>query len=127
MGTTLGLNGAYNLAAALTQHPDDHGAAFRVYEDRMRPMITKAQKLAPGMPRAMHPETAWGVWIMHFLIWFLMTSGIIPLLMRLKGSAATDFAVEDYGFESLQNWSEKEYKDFTRGLDMGVNIGPDQN
>lgn len=114
MGTTLGLNGAYHLAAALIQHPNEHEIAFRIYEDRMRPLIDKAQKLAPGMPRAIHPETARGIWLMHFLLWLMSVSGIFSLLMRFKGSAATAFPIEDYGFEPLPDWTEEEYEKFKR-------------
>ncbi|KAF3762011.1 FAD/NAD(P)-binding domain-containing protein, partial [Cryphonectria parasitica EP155] len=65
MGTTLGLTGAWNLAGAILQHPNDHGRAFAQYEEKMRPTVELAHKLAPGMPNALHPQTSWGVWILN--------------------------------------------------------------
>ena len=112
MGTTLGLNGAYSLAAALMQHPDDLETAFSQYEDRMRPLVTKAQKLAPGMPRLIHPETAWGIWFMHMLSWLIASSGIFQLLGKFVGPPANAFPVEDYGFQRLEDWKVQDYKRF---------------
>lgn len=45
MGTTLTLDGAYNLAGSLLRHPNDHDAAFNYYETAMRPIVEKTQKL----------------------------------------------------------------------------------
>jgi 2-polyprenyl-6-methoxyphenol hydroxylase-like FAD-dependent oxidoreductase len=60
IGTTLALSGAYILAGALTHYPDDHIAAFAEYEKKMRPIVDRVQKLIPGMPHLINPETAWG-------------------------------------------------------------------
>lgn len=69
MGTTLALNGAYNLAGMLLRHclgdGCDFTSAFQEYETRMRPLVDAAQKLPPGVPHLIHPETAWGVWLLR--------------------------------------------------------------
>ncbi|KAI8629319.1 oxidoreductase [Xylariaceae sp. FL1651] len=107
MGTTLGLNGAYILAGALVQHPDDHSAAFSEYEQKMRPIVDKAQKLAPGMPHAINPETAWGIWTMHTIMAFIARSGLIDLMFKLgMGPPAHQVQVEDYDFGELSDWKE---------------------
>jgi len=50
MGTTLALQGAYNLAGALSQRSmaTDYASAFAFYEERMRPIVDRAQKLPLG-------------------------------------------------------------------------------
>jgi 2-polyprenyl-6-methoxyphenol hydroxylase-like FAD-dependent oxidoreductase len=55
MGTTLALAGAYILAGELTGH-DDPRTAFTRYERLLRPLVVKAQQLAPGAPRILHPR-----------------------------------------------------------------------
>lgn len=99
MGTTLALFGAYNLAGALTLHPNDPAAAFAFYEKKMRPLVDQAQKLMPGMLRLLNPETSWGVWIVDTLISFLVRSGLVKLLMNLKTPSKDSVLLEDYGFE----------------------------
>ena len=104
MGTTLALVGAYTLAGALAQYPRDHGRAFEQYETMMRPVVAKAQKLAPGMPWLIHPETAWGVWFMHALVWMLFeVCGLYLLAARFKGPPANEVPVDDYGFRELED------------------------
>lgn len=103
MGTTLALTGAYNLAGAILRHPEDLSAAFTQYEMTTRPTVSRAQKLAPGMPHAVNPETAWGV---STLLWFgylMCISRIHVLLFALGvGPPANAVPVEDYGLRKLQ-------------------------
>ena len=106
MGTTLALNGAYNLAGALVRHPDDHTAAFAEYEEKMRPLVDAAQKLAPGMPYMMNPETEWGVWALNAISGFISWTGIMKILFRLKGPPANAVPVEEYGFRQLPEWTD---------------------
>lgn len=101
MGTTLALNGAYNLAGALSTNPHDYTAAFDAYETKMRPIVDKAQKLAPGMPHLLHPETAWGVWTLHTIAYLVYSSGIMKLLFNFVGPPANTVPVEDFGFREL--------------------------
>lgn len=104
MGTTLALTGAWNLAGSILRHPDDHDAAFTEYEEKMRPVVARAQKLAPGMPKQIHPETAWGVWVLNALAYFVQVSGILSLLLKMGAGPPAHFVpVEDYGFEKLQD------------------------
>ena len=106
MGTTLALVGAYNLAGAITQHPKDIPAAFEQYEQVMRPVVAKAQKLAPGAPHVFNPETAWGIWFMHAIFWLLGASGIVNVIAKYVGPPANKVPVEDYGFKQLEEWQE---------------------
>lgn len=103
MGTTLAMTGAWNLAGSILRHANDHDAAFTEYEDKMRPVVARAQKLAPGMPKQIHPETAWGVWLLNFFVYFVQVSGILSLLLKMGAGPPVHFVpVEDYGFEKLQ-------------------------
>jgi 2-polyprenyl-6-methoxyphenol hydroxylase-like FAD-dependent oxidoreductase len=105
MGTTLALNGAYNLAGSLLQQISgdhlDYTAAFALYETKMRPLVQRAQKLPPGIPHVIHPETAWGLMFMRSLIFLMHWSGIGYLLAVLKGPPARAVRVEDYGLRRL--------------------------
>lgn len=109
MGTTLALVGAYNLAGAFNKHVSLHktcsprsissnadkdespartvdlAAAFSDYEFATRPIVTDCQKLPPGMPRLIHPETTRGLWMMRSIFSFLSWSGIFMLLARIAG------------------------------------------
>ena len=104
MGTTLALMGAYNLAGALKRHPQDPGVAFAEYEAEMRPIVDRAQKLAPGMPWFFNPETAWGVWALNCFVWLLQCSGLIIQTIKYLGPPAKKVAVKDYGFRNLPEW-----------------------
>jgi 2-polyprenyl-6-methoxyphenol hydroxylase-like FAD-dependent oxidoreductase len=60
MGTTLALVGAYVLAGELAAHVH-HRDAFLGYERIMRPYVSRAQHLGPGVPRIANPVTRSGV------------------------------------------------------------------
>ena len=111
MGTTLALNGAHTLAGSLLQYMSndnlDYTSAFAQYEIKMRPLVERAQKLPPGIPHIIHPETAWGVWIMRSLSLIINRSGIGYVLAMLKGPPARAIKVEDYGLrQSVQGKSD---------------------
>lgn len=101
MGTTLALNGAYNLAGALTRYPDDITAAFAEYDKQMRPIVDTAQKLVPGMPHILHPKTAWGVWTLNAFAGFIAWTRVATLLFMFFGPPADAVLVKDYGFKQL--------------------------
>jgi 2-polyprenyl-6-methoxyphenol hydroxylase-like FAD-dependent oxidoreductase len=50
MGTTLAIIGAYVLAGEIAKNVEDFGEGFRGYEKVMKPYVTKAQSLPPGVP-----------------------------------------------------------------------------
>lgn len=104
MGTTLALNGAYNLAGSLLQHPNDLAAAFAQYEERMRPLVDRAQKLAPGMPHLMNPEMEWGVRLLNWIMYLLCLSRLHILLFMLGAGPPANFVpVKKY---ELNSWKE---------------------
>lgn len=99
MGTTLALAGAYHLAGSLITHPNRHDLAFEQYEENMRPLVMKAQKLAPGIPHLFHPQTAWGAYLLRIFCAAIYWSGIINLLSRFKGPPAQVQKFQHYDFD----------------------------
>ncbi|KAJ9603354.1 hypothetical protein H2200_012132 [Cladophialophora chaetospira] len=120
MGTTLAFTGGYNLAGAILQHPTDPPTAFAQYEEEMWPVVTRAQKLFPGAPHSMAPETVWGIWTLHAVFYVIKQSGLVwllfniawvvnwlgleKLLYRIGGPPANTVRVKEYGFRNLPEW-----------------------
>lgn len=103
MGTTLALTGAYNLAGAILQQPEDLAAALAQYETTTRPLVDRAQKLAPGMPRLVNPQTSWGISILLWIGYFFWASKLHVVLFALGlGPPADAVPVEDYGLRKLE-------------------------
>jgi 2-polyprenyl-6-methoxyphenol hydroxylase-like FAD-dependent oxidoreductase len=96
MGTTLALAGASHLAGSLIDHPNEHDTAFEQYEQDMRPLVQKAQKLAPGMPHLIHPQTVSGVYLLRIFSAAVYWSGLIGLLSRFKGPPAQVKEIREY-------------------------------
>lgn len=67
VGTTLALTGAYLLAGEIATAASIP-AAIAGYEQRMRPLVDRAQKLPPGTPRLAHPRSRAGLAIMRNLL-----------------------------------------------------------
>ena len=108
MGSTLALVGAYNLAGALLQDPNDIPAAFAAYESSMRPTVAKAQNLplGPRQPYLLSPETVWGVWILRLIVASMYWSGLLTIVSKFKGPPANAVPVEEYGFRQAEEWRQ---------------------
>ncbi|KAF4548434.1 FAD-binding domain-containing protein 39 [Elsinoe fawcettii] len=80
-GTNLALVGAYTVAGELSLSPDDPRAAFKRYEDRLRPFVDKAQTIPLGgiSPKLINPDTRWGIWLLRTVFAWLAWSGIWKL------------------------------------------------
>ncbi|KAI3397453.1 hypothetical protein diail_10784 [Diaporthe ilicicola] len=80
-GTSLAMAGAYVLAGEVSRHKGNLGAGLRGYEERMRPIIDDLQRIPPGVPWVMAPQTAWGIWfrntVLIILCWGMAFSGIV--------------------------------------------------
>lgn len=57
MGTSLAITGAYVLAGEILQQRDNIPVGLQKYERELRPLVTKLQKLAPGEPWIMTPDS----------------------------------------------------------------------
>ncbi len=107
MGTTLAFTGAYTLAGALTNYPNDPIAAFDSYENKMRRLVERAQKLPPGMPKLLCPETRWGIWLTFGILKILSITKVFGLLFLLLRPKDSEESVEDYGFKELPEWVDE--------------------
>ncbi|XWW97952.1 hypothetical protein V2A60_005948 [Cordyceps javanica] len=94
MGTTLALTGACALARALLRHQDAPERALAEYEAEMRPVAARSQRLAPGMPRLMHPQALWELLLLHGLLFLLKRSGVFALLAMFFGPPADKISLE---------------------------------
>ena len=98
MGTTLAVAGGYVLAGELARH-DDHTQAFLGYENRMRPLVSRAQKLPPGTPRLAHPKSRIGV-------------AALRTALRLSRSAPVRFVADRLDISSAGEQFEPPVYDF---------------
>lgn len=78
-GTSLAIAGAYILAGEVGRCKGDLKAGLRGYEERMRPIVRDLQKVPPGLPGMLSPQTAWGIWLRNFLF------RVVVVVMAFKG------------------------------------------
>ncbi|ROV92920.1 hypothetical protein VSDG_06320 [Cytospora chrysosperma] len=104
-GTSLGLVGAYVLAGEISQRLNegaDKGQALdealASYDRTLRPCVDEGQKLIWGVPDIVYPETAWGIWFLHFIVGLLVKLRIPKLLEWFPSddNFAGDWKLPDY-------------------------------
>ena len=71
----MAMAGAYMLAGEVCKHDGDLYAALDAYEERVRPLVEAFQKIPPGIPTVVAPQTAAGIWLRN---------SIFAILTRLK-------------------------------------------
>ncbi|QMW04795.1 FAD-dependent monooxygenase [Spirosoma foliorum] len=89
-GTTLALVGAYVLAGELSRHKR-HEDAFAAYEKLMRPYVEEVQKLPPGTPRLVYPETKFGVSVLNRVAGIMASKPV----QKMVGLFSSDPAEEE--------------------------------
>ena len=104
-GTSIALTGAYTLAAELAAAPHDPVAAFRAYENRLRPFVERNQALALRSDSAVLPRTAHRLRVRNLKMraapW-LQRLGLLKLLTGAELRATTnDFVLDRPVHESL--------------------------
>lgn len=109
MGTSLAIIGAYMLAGEISEAHGDAAVAFGKYEERLRPYVERVQKLPPGIPKAVNPETWWGLWIHNCILWIVSSLRLVRLA-GLFGPKTEGFELPTYRFEAT---------DWSLGSDMG--------
>ena len=97
-GTTLAIVGAYTLAGEISRHKGDLAAGLKGYEERMRPIIDDLQKIPPGMPGLLAPQTAWGIWLRNTLVGFIVWSRILEYAGKFFSSSlgGDKYGLPDY-------------------------------
>ncbi|KAL8822068.1 MAG: hypothetical protein Q9191_007188, partial [Dirinaria sp. TL-2023a] len=71
MGTSVAFIGAYILAGEISQQPHNIPAALESYERILRPYVESIQKLPPGIPWLVNPQTTTGIRVLETCIWGL--------------------------------------------------------
>lgn len=82
-GSSLALVGAYVLAASVTGSaagPADLATGLAAYEDWMRPLVARAQRLPPGMDKIAFPQTVWGLKLRNLAAKVATSAPFEPLL-----------------------------------------------
>jgi 2-polyprenyl-6-methoxyphenol hydroxylase-like FAD-dependent oxidoreductase len=98
MGTTLAIIGAYILAGEIAKCGEDIEEGLRMYEEKMRPFVTKAQSLPPGAPGIMSPQSKLGIRILHGAVGFAAFSGLATLFGKISSSDGEDKRLPLYDF-----------------------------
>lgn len=88
-GTSLALTGAYVLAGEINDHAGDLQAGLEAYEERMRPIIRDMQRIPPGVPGLMAPQTQWGLQLRNYILMLvsalMAAKDSLPWLSKLLG------------------------------------------
>jgi 2-polyprenyl-6-methoxyphenol hydroxylase-like FAD-dependent oxidoreductase len=98
-GTSIAMTGGYVLAGELGKHGGNVDAGLRAYEERMRPLISDAQKIPPFVGTIMAPQTRWGIWIRNHIFMLVAWSGVAEFVQRYLGAAfadAKEFPLPEY-------------------------------
>ena len=93
-GTTLALIGAYILAGCISAHTDHHEVLSQ-YEKLMKPFVDSAQKLPPGAPWIVNPQTTTGINIRNNVLWVLgkaLNSTVATVLGKVTEPISKMFA-----------------------------------
>ncbi|KAK2627992.1 hypothetical protein QTJ16_002638 [Diplocarpon rosae] len=98
MGTSLALIGAYVLAGEIARCGMDHHEAFRRYQQRMHPYVEKAQRLLPGAPALLNPQTRWGIAAMKGILGLASWSRVATVVGKLSRPPAEDQSLPVYDF-----------------------------
>jgi len=69
MGTSLAFIGAYILAGEISQQPNNIPAALESYERVLRPYIETIQKLPPGIPWPVNPQSTLSIKVFETVAW----------------------------------------------------------
>ncbi|KAJ5918368.1 hypothetical protein N7454_010743 [Penicillium verhagenii] len=87
-GTSLALTGAYLLAGELGKHRGDLAAGLKGYEEQIRPLVDRMQKIPPLIPGMLGPQTTWGIWVRNMVFAFLCWSRLPSLFEKVFGTAS---------------------------------------
>ena len=86
MGTSLAFIGAYVLAGEISRQPNNIPAALESYERVLRPYVEGIQKLPPGIPWMVNPQSTLGVKVFETVVWgagVLSATGLATLFTKL--------------------------------------------
>ena len=102
MGTSLAFIGAYVLAGEISRQPKNIPAALESYERVLRPYVESIQKLPPGIPWIVNPQSTLGVRMFETVAWVagvLSKTGLTTLLSKFAAYlpiGGVSFKLPDY-------------------------------
>ena len=100
MGTSLAFIGAYVLAGEISQRPDNIPAALEAYERVLRPYVESVQKLPPGIPWIVNPQSALAIRVLENFMWgvgVLSKTGLTTLFSKLAAYfPSREFKLPEY-------------------------------
>ena len=102
MGTSLAFIGAYVLAGEISRQPNNIPAALESYERILRPYVESIQKLPPGIPWVVQPQSMLGVRVLENVLWgvgLLSKMGLTTVFSNLAAylpSWGYSFKLPDY-------------------------------
>ena len=100
MGTSLAFIGAYVLAGEISQQPDNIPAALESYERVLRPYVESIQKLPPGIPWIVNPQSALAIRLLENFMWgvgVLSKTGLTTLFSKIAAYLPSrEFKLPEY-------------------------------
>lgn len=93
-GTGVAMTAAYVLAGELHRAGGDYRAAFRAYEEILRPFVERKQKAAEGFAKSFLPRTALGIWVRNQVTKLMRIPKLADVF--LGGSVRDDFDLPEY-------------------------------
>ncbi|KAH6904601.1 hypothetical protein BKA70DRAFT_1431910 [Coprinopsis sp. MPI-PUGE-AT-0042] len=103
VGTANAMIGGYmiagELAKAKANNAEEIGAALKRYEDGLRP-IAAGKDMAPpaAFPQMVNPQSAWGIAVLHVIVWFVAFTGLDRILVRFGEPGGNIWKPPDYGY-----------------------------
>ena len=95
IGTSLAIESAYILAGELSkiQSSKDVPQALEKYEEVFRPLYATMEDIPPSFPQIAFPQTAWGLWLRDFGLWFVSKTKLYKVF---QGDSGIDWKLPDY-------------------------------
>lgn len=94
-GTTMALIGPYVLAGELAR-ADDTAAALEGYEKVMRPIVQTAQDVPSWGPKALQPQTRFGIGVQHAVLKLIAAPGVRVVTSRFAPTGDDLPTLPDY-------------------------------
>ncbi|CAD6584362.1 MAG: hypothetical protein ASARMPREDX12_001639 [Alectoria sarmentosa] len=102
MGTSIAFIGAYVLAGEISRQPNNIPAALESYERVLRPYVESIQKLPPGIPWIVNPQSTLAIKVLETVAWgagWLSATGLATLFSKLAAYipiGGDSFKLPDY-------------------------------
>ena len=81
-GSSMAMVEAYCLAHELRAAAGDYQTAFRAYENRLQPFVSRKQKAARGFASSFIPKSGFGMWMRDTMLNLIGTLGLSRLALR---------------------------------------------